>query len=180
MKMLTEAKPRSFLLVILTIAAASSVSMLGGLALESVVDKLIPLVPLIIALPALNTMVGDYATIIASFEELDITNRTESKLVKAIIKSTVINIVCVIILSLIIAKIRKYPINSQFFIKYAIFVCMAICLTVLAIWIITKLLDRILNKTSMSKEDVLIPVITSVSDVLMLVLISISAVTIFV
>jgi cation transporter-like permease len=42
------------------------ISALGGVALESIKNIFIPIIPLIILLPTLNDMVGDYATIMSS------------------------------------------------------------------------------------------------------------------
>ena len=44
---------------------ASIVSSLGGLALEHIKNNLIAIVPLIILLPALNDMIGDYGSIVS-------------------------------------------------------------------------------------------------------------------
>ncbi len=57
---------RKLSFIVLTVASASSVSLIGGLGLEAVQEQILPIVPLLIALPALNTMVGDYAAIIAA------------------------------------------------------------------------------------------------------------------
>lgn len=179
MKLVATNRWRSYAFIVFTVAGASSISMLGGLALESAFEKLLPIVPLIIALPALNTMVGDYATVIASFQEFGMDKQTTKELVRAIIKSIIINIFSVILLSAVIAIMRGYSLDASFVLRYIAFVGFAISFTVLAIWIITVAMKRILVKRHHNVEDVLIPVITSVTDVLMLVLISLSAVTIF-
>lgn len=172
-------KRRSLIFVVTTIALASSVSMLGGLALESVVEEILPLIPLILALPALNTMVGDYATIIASYEELNISDRLELKLISAVSKSIVVNILSVVILSLAIAYFRDYALDAGFITKYIIFIAGATILTVVAIFVIAKALNYMLMKHKANVEDVLIPIVTSVTDVLMLCVISLSVVLVF-
>jgi len=48
------------------LAMASILSSLGGLAMESVKPLLVAIIPLIILLPAMNDMIGDYGTIISS------------------------------------------------------------------------------------------------------------------
>ena len=45
---------------------ASLISSLGGIGLESVNVKLIALLPLLILLPAMNDMIGDFGAIISS------------------------------------------------------------------------------------------------------------------
>ncbi len=66
MSLNTYHKIRGFLFVVITVAAASSISLIGGFGLEVVQERILPLIPLIIAMPALNTMVGDYAAIVAA------------------------------------------------------------------------------------------------------------------
>jgi len=45
---------------------ASSISSLGGLALENIKDVFLTITPFIILMPVLNDMIGDYGTIISS------------------------------------------------------------------------------------------------------------------
>ena len=45
---------------------ASVISTLGGIGLEALQSKLTWLVPIIIVLPALNDMIGDFGAIVAS------------------------------------------------------------------------------------------------------------------
>ncbi|MBI2579758.1 MAG: magnesium transporter [Candidatus Aenigmarchaeota archaeon] len=49
---------------ILVIAAI--ISSVGGMGLENVKEKLVTIIPLLIMLPALNDMIGDYGTIVSS------------------------------------------------------------------------------------------------------------------
>jgi cation transporter-like permease len=172
-------KPRSILFVIATIAAASSISMLGGVSIELVADKLIPIIPLLIAMPTLNTMVGDYATVVASYETVGAKGSLERSLYQAISKSVAINVIALVALSLGLAIKRGYEVNSGFAIKYALFITASTILTVASIFIIARTLNKVLKNNNLNADDVLIPVITSVTDVLMLSLISISVLTIF-
>lgn len=170
---------RSILFVLASVAASSSVSMLGGMSIELVADKLIPLVPLLIAMPTLNTMVGDYATVVASYEEAGVKGKQERSLTSAISKSVAINIISLVLLSLALAISRDYQMDSAFIAKYALFIAFATVFSVTAIFVITKLLNRALVNHKLNADDVLIPVITSVTDVMMLGLISLAVVTIF-
>jgi cation transporter-like permease len=177
--MTREEKPRSIIFVVATIAAASSISMLGGIAIEVVADKLIPIIPLVIAMPTLNTMVGDYATIVASYEQAGAQGSIRRSLYQAISKSVAINVVALIILSLGLAIKRGYEIDAGFATKYSLFIAASTILTVVSVFVIAKTLSRILKNNHLNADDVLIPVITSVTDALMLTLISISVLTIF-
>lgn len=155
--------------IILTTAAASSVSLIGGIGIEAVAESLLPLIPLIIALPALNTMVGDYSTIIAAhagdpFER----ERTRKQLVKAISWSVVFNIVGIIVLSLLLAARRDFDVTFMFALRFGLFIAVAIAATVAFMFILTYILDKMFEKRRLNPDDILIPIVTSVSDVLML------------
>lgn len=161
--------------VALTVAAASSVSMIGGLGIEAVESKLLPIIPLVIALPALNTMVGDYATIIAAHAgnpaERD---KSFKKLAVAVFKSVIVNIILMIILGTSLAVMRDYQFTAFIFVKYALFIGGSISLTVAFMFFITIAMDRLLKYKKINPDDVLIPVVTSISDVLMLGLIALA------
>lgn len=155
--------------IILTTAAASSVSLIGGIGLEAVAESLLPLIPMVVALPALNTMVGDYSTIIAAhagdpFER----ERTRKQLVKAISWSIIFNILGVTILSLLLAARRDFDVTLAFTLRFGLFIAAAITAAVAFMFVLTYVLDKIFEKRRLNPDDILIPIVTSVSDVLML------------
>lgn len=150
--------------------------MIGGIGIEFSEKEFLPLVPLVIALPALNTMVGDYATIIAAHagspgEQAS----SRRKLIKAIAKSTLVNIIGTIGLSLFLAYHRGYIATPVFMIKFGIFVLLAVASIVAAMFFITYTLDKILERRKLNPDDVLIPIVTTITDVFMLGLIALAA-----
>ncbi len=166
--------------VIVTTAAASSVSLIGGIGIQTVESKLLPLIPLVIALPALNTMVGDYSTIIAAHAGDPFKRtRTWKQLVTAVGWSIVFNVMGVTILSLLIASRRDFAISLDFTIRFGLFVALAIIASVTFMFFVTYSLDKILEKRRINPDDILIPIVTSVSDVVMLGLIALGAITLF-
>ena len=171
---------RSFLFVILTTALASCISLIGGIGLEATTTNLLPLVPLVVALPALNTMVGDYAAIIAAHAgDPGERGTTKRELAGAISRAIVVNIIGVLILSIVIAAKRGYVFAPGFMLKFGLFVPFAMLSITAFMFILTAILDKQLEKHSLNPDDVLIPVVTSITDVLMLGLIATAAVTIF-
>lgn len=173
-------KLRRFLFIVITVAATSSISLLGGIGLELVKEKILPLIPLIIALPALNTMVGDYSAIIASHAgDPKDTKKTRKKLIKALSRAIWVNILGIIILSLVLAARREYIFEQIFILKFVIFVVISMITTIVLMYAITRLLDKILEERKLNSDDVLIPVVTTVSDVMMLGLITLSVGLIF-
>lgn len=176
----TEMRRHSLAFIIITTALASCISMIGGLGIEFTEKEFLPLVPLVIALPALNTMVGDYATIIAAHAgNPGERSTTRRKLIKSIAKSTIVNIIGTIGLSLFLASHRGYAADNLFYFKFAVFIATSVSIIVSAMFLITYSLDKILEKKRLNPDDVLIPIVTTVTDVFMLGLIAISARFIF-
>ncbi len=166
----------SLIFIIVSVGIASSISLIGGLGIEAVQEKLLTIVPLVIALPSLNSMMGDYATLIAAHAG-DPEERTRSKmeLVRAMAPSIVLNIIFVISISLVLSARRSYDITPLFFAQFAGFVAFSILSVVSIMFIITLALDAALKKRPLNPDDVLIPIVTSISDVFMLGLIALAA-----
>lgn len=171
---------RQILFIIFTTGAASSISLIGGVGLEAVHQKILPLVPLIIALPALNTMVGDYAAIIAAHAGDPAEGKhTKKVLAKAIFKSIWVNIIGVLVLSIVIAVQRDYLFTSDFLIKFVLFTSLAMIGVIILMFGITIVLDKLLEKHRLSPDDVLIPVVTTITDLFMLGSVALAAVFLF-
>lgn len=171
---------RHIVFVVFTVGGASAISLIGGIGLEAVKEKLLPLVPLIIALPALNTMVGDYAAIIAAHAS-DPGERpfTKRVLARAIAKAIWVNIIGVLILSIAIAWQREYLFTGIFLTKFIMFVVLAMLAVVAGMFGLTAALDKFLENEKLNPDDILIPIVTSVTDVMMLGLIALAAVLLF-
>lgn len=171
---------RRILFIVFTTAGASCISLIGGIGLEAVQERILPLVPLIIALPALNTMVGDYAAIIAA-HAADPAERTSTKrtLARAIAKAMWVNIIGVLVLSIILAAQRGYVFSSEFLTKFTLFITGAMIGTIVLMFVITIVLDKLLEQKRLNPDDILIPVVTSITDVLMLVMVALAAVFLF-
>lgn len=171
---------RSFIFVSVTAGLASSLSLIGGIGLEHVADKVIPLVPLLIAIPGLNDLVGDYASIIAAHSG-DPTERRRSKteLLRAIFKVLGVNIAAIVILSLLSAWTRGYVLTSDFLVRFVVFVSFAAVFTVLLMFVISGALDVVLRKKRVNPDEVLIPIITALADIVMLLFVTLAVLTLF-
>jgi cation transporter-like permease len=170
----------SFIFIALTTAAASSLSLLGGLGLEHVSDRILPLVPLIIAIPSLNDLVGDYGTIIAAHTG-DPRERTKThrQLALAIAKVVGVNIVAIIGMSLLVAHSRGYILEASFMLRFVGFIVASIVIVVLFMFTLARLLDHFLRAWHINPDELLIPIITSVADIAMLSLVTLAVITIF-
>lgn len=173
-------RKQSLLFIVITTALASCISMVGGIGLEFAEKDLLPIIPLVIALPALNTMVGDYATIIAAHAGNPAERSgTRKKLVWSILKSTLINIAGTTALSLYLAQQRGYEPTYGFIATFFGFVAVSVLAIVFVMFGITYTLDKILEKKRLNPDDVLIPVVTTITDVFMLGLIAVAAKVLF-
>ncbi len=167
---------RFVIFITFTTGLASTISLIGGIGLETVAERLLPLVPLIVALPGLNDLVGDYASIIAAHASDPAERKTSKKeLAKAISKVIGINIIGIIVLSLLIARNQGYDADGAFLLKFVFFVAGSIVVVISGLFAITALLDKALEKRKLSPDDILIPIVTSITDVMMLVLIALGA-----
>lgn len=171
-----SARRQSLAFIIISTALASCISMIGGIGIEFTEKEFLPLVPLVIALPALNTMVGDYATIIAAHAgSPGERSTTRRKLVRSITKSTIVNILGTVGLSLFLAHQRGFTSTAVFYVKFVIFVVASVSAIVAVMFIITYSLDKILEKKRLNPDDILIPIVTTITDVFMLGLIALAA-----
>lgn len=177
---MSQLRRQSISFIVITTALTSCISMLGGLGIEFAEAELLPIVPLVIALPALNTMVGDYATVIAAHAGNENQKKaTKRKLVRSIFISTIFNISGTIALSIVLANKRGYHATSSFIALFSIFVCLSVLGIVAIMFAITYFLERILEQKKLNPDDVLIPIVTTITDVFMLGLIAIAAKVLF-
>ncbi|MBP6880067.1 magnesium transporter [Candidatus Saccharibacteria bacterium] len=175
-----ERLKQSFFYTCLMVAAASSVSLIGGIGLEAISEKLLPIIPLLIATPPLNTMVGDYASVIAArATDGKLRNHPQLELARDLAPSIMLNASAVSVVSLGVAISRHYALSTVFLSKFIIFVFASIIGVVVAMLIITKTVDKLLESKTANPDDVLIPIVTSVTDVLMLGLITAAALWLF-
>lgn len=172
---------RSFLFVAFTTALASSLSLIGGVGLEYISERILPLIPLIIAIPGLNDLVGDYASIIAAHAGDPKENDPAQKraLRKSIFTVLIVNIIAIIILSIATSLLRGYKIEPVFLLKFVAFVVGAAFITVSAMFAITQTLKFFLRKKRINPDELLVPVTTSIADIFMLLLVTLAVVLLF-
>ncbi len=174
------ARFRTVLFVAVTTGTASAISLIGGMGLQAVQEKVLPLIPLLIALPALNTMVGDYAAIIAAHatdpKERD---KGRKELAGVVSRALWINIIGVLLLSLFLAWRRGYLFEAEFAVKFTLFIVVSMALIVTCMFGVTTALDRLLGKHRINPDDIMIPIVTSFTDVFMLGLVALAVWLVF-
>jgi cation transporter-like permease len=168
------------LFVIVSVGFASSISLIGGLGIEAVQNELIYIVPLLIALPAMNSLVGDYATLIAAHAgDPNERNLSKRQLMIAMFPSVITSTVMILGVSLTLAIHRGYHLQDVFILKYVLFVVSSIVSVIAIMFLLTALLDKLLENRDINPDDVLIPIVTTISDIFMLGLIALAVKFIF-
>lgn len=154
---------------VIAVGLASSISLIGGIGIQSVSERLLELVPLLIALPALNSMVADYATLVAAHAgDPEEQSRTSGDLMFAMLPSIGLGIVFVAASSLFLAEHQGYHVTPDFLWKFVGFVAVSIMSVVSAMLLITFVLGKLLRQHRLNPDDVLLPVVSSIAGIGML------------
>lgn len=169
-----------FLFLVVTVGGAAAVSLIGGIGLESVSDELVLVVPLLVAVPSLNNLAGDYAAISAAHVSDPLENARDLRSVrKAINWAMLINVVGIVAISCGIAVFRGYALDAWFVLRFGLFVGLAVWSVVCGIFWVNRVLNRLLKSHRLNSDDILIPVATALADIAMLSLATLAIVTIF-
>lgn len=168
---------------------SSVISLVGGLALESVRDSLISIVPLIIILPVLNDMIGDYGIVISSrFTTLLYTGKVKGKWYKNLSLKQLfyqigtISIVTALIssiISLIVSNYRGFSLNFEIIYKTLIISIVDVILLVSILFIISIYCGYYYYKKNEDPNNFLIPISTAIADFGNMILLSILVILFF-
>ena len=154
---------------------ASLISSLGGIGLESVNVKLIALLPLLILLPAMNDMMGDFGAIISSrISTMLYMGRLKEKrwwrdntAGDLFITVAIVAVICALYISILsgaIALFKGFSLNAVFLIKLIMFsVITTIVLVVFMFWL-SATAGFYVFKKNQDPANFLIPLTTSVAD----------------
>lgn len=168
-----------FIVAVIISSGFATIGLLGGLGIESVKEQLLLFSPLLIALPAMNAMAGDYATIItAHVGDPETKTQTIRKLFIALAVSLPVSIVGVISMSLFVAHLQGYILTLDVFYQYVTFVSLAIIGVVIMTLLSIFLLNKMLNQHHLNSDDVLIPAANTLASVFMLTSFAIIIITI--
>ena len=160
----------SFKILLLT----SLISSFGGFALEHIKLIFISIFPLIILLPALNDMIGDYSTIVSSkfstmLHEGKIRKnlRGNKELKKLFIQILIISLITTLIsaaASLIISKFSNYKISLLLASKIFIIAILDVLALVIILFFVSVYAGLYFYKKNEDPNNFLIPITTSTAD----------------
>jgi len=154
---------------------ASVISLIGGFGLQAIQDKIYVIIPLIIMLPALNDMIGDYGTIVSSKfttalylgkikSERWWTSRELHRLFHIIMSIAVISAIYIGALSYGIAYLKGFAFDYALFVKIIQISLVSVIVLVSLIFIISILIGLHIYKKNEDPNNFLIPITTSIAD----------------
>jgi mgtE-like transporter len=168
----------SFFILILT----SILSTLGGISLESIQKRIFNFLPFLIALPAINDMIGDFGGIISSkFTTLLFLGVVERKWWKTkelislflkIIITSFFSSIYLIFLVIIFSLIKGSYFDFTFYTKFVLSNILVIIVLVVLISLVSILGGLSVYKKNRDPDNYLIPITTSISDILTMIIIS--------
>lgn len=153
---------------------ASLLSSIGGFGLQNIQGKLIALLPLLILLPALNDMIGDYGAIVSS----KFTNMLYLRKIKGspwksknvhslfftVLPIAIISSLYMVALSSGLALLSGFGIDLALLIKILWIALISTLILVTTIFLLSVLVGVYIFKKSEDPNNFLIPIATSVGD----------------
>jgi mgtE-like transporter len=153
----------------------SLISSIGGIGIESVKYKIIALLPFLILLPALNDLVGDFGSIVASkFTTLLYLKKVSRKdwmhakplhdLFTTVMCVAAVSAVYICGLAYAIAFIRGFPFNLLLLLEMLSISLLATVLLVFILFIVSIIGGLYVHKRGHDPDNYLIPIATSIAD----------------
>ncbi|MFH0837413.1 MAG: magnesium transporter [Candidatus Aenigmatarchaeota archaeon] len=153
---------------------AAIISSLGGLALENIKIIFISIIPLIIILPALNDMIGDYGVIISSkFSTMLYTGKIrgkwyrDSNFQKLVVQIGIVAFLITLItasVALVISHFSGFLLTSDIILKIFFITLVDVLLIVFILFVIVVYAGYYFYKKKEDMNNFLIPIATSIAD----------------
>ncbi len=160
---------------------ASVLSSLGGLALEQIKEIFLSVLPLIILLPTMNTLVGEFGTIFASrfstmLHEQGITPKIFIPELKQLWNQVLVISVMTTLLTVLLAVLISYLSNFEFSmivtLKILIIALLTNFIMVATLFLIGVWAGRHFYRKKEDPNNLLIPLLTSVADLINILVLS--------
>jgi len=165
-----------------TLIVASVLSSLGGVGLEDIQTKLLTILPLIILVPALNDMMGDFGTVISSkfTTALYLGNIRGVWWKSHFVKKVFINVFVIAMisgiyistLSFAVAYLRGFLFDFALFIKILEITLLSIMILFFLIFSVSVVGSIHIFKNNEDPSNFLIPITTSIADLVTMLIFS--------
>jgi cation transporter-like permease len=147
----------------------ASIGLIGGLGLQAVREELIAFTPLIIALPAMNAITGDYALLITThLGDPETYSARVKKLLLSLLISVPITIFGISFVSLSIASIQNYPVDFALVKEFVVLIGLTLIAILSLTLIMVFITNLFLKKSTLNSDDILIPLTTTFSSLVLL------------
>ncbi len=153
---------------------ASLISSFGGLALENIKTLFVSIIPLLILLPVLNDMIGNYGTVISSkFSTLLYEGKIKSAWWKNLeLRKLFLQLIFIAFLTalfsssvaLVIASFSEYAVDASLIFRILFLVVADVLVLVSALFVIAVVAGIHFYKKGEDPNNFLIPITTSVAD----------------
>ena len=170
MKLERRILKESFMILVL----ASILSSIGGIGLEKVQEKVFSILPLLILLPALNGMVGNFGIIFSSRyttlhyqKKLGKEKFMNKAMKKHLILVLLISVICafyISTLSFAVSFMKGFKIEPMIYIKVLIITILSALILVFIISAMTIVAGNYSIRKKEDPDNILIPLTTSIAD----------------
>ncbi len=158
-----------FIAAIILSSVLASIGLIGGLGIQLVRQDILAFLPLLIALPAMNAIAGDYATLTAAHLADPESNKKHiQKLIVALFTTLPVSCIGVSALSLGIAQFKGFEITGELAVEYIKLVFITLYVVVFLIFCFIYLTKKALLTLDVNIDDTLIPVANTIASVVML------------
>lgn len=147
----------------------ASLGLIGGLGIQLVQKDLIAYLPLLVALPAMNAMAGDYAALTAAHlaDPENYKQRTRKLLISLLI-SLPISCIGVIAISLGAAHFKGFSLDYETAKAFAVQISIALYTVTLLMFGAIFATNKILTLMNVNIDDTLIPIANTLASILTL------------
>jgi cation transporter-like permease len=163
---------------------------IGGLGIQGINEKLVSVMPLLILLPALNAVVGNFGGITSSrfttLLYLGVVKKSNwhkssrvKKLFKEIIAGAFITAVYMSLVACAFSALRGYQLSSETFLKVAALVITSVLVLSTTIFFVAVLGGLIIHNYGHDPDNYLIPMTTSIGDLGSMIMLTVLTVILF-
>ena len=148
----------------------ASIGLVGGLGIQLVKQELVLFLPLLIALPAMNAMAGDYATLTAAHLADPESYRSRvQKLILYLFLSLPISCAGVIAMSLGVAHLNGFYLNVTTVKDFSLAITITLYAVTILMFGLIYICKLVLQRLGDNIDDTLIPIANTLASVLTLV-----------
>lgn len=157
-------------------AATAAIDLIGGVSLEASEASLISLAPLLVALPAMYAVTGNFSSIIAAhLSDPEIYPARMRRLMLALLLGVPLSALGVTFISLLVAYFQHYALTKPLIIHYLLFYVVSLVALIFLVFVASYVGNKLLQKSRINSDDVLINVMSNTSPVVMLLGLALAA-----